>query len=253
MNELFSKIYYSPYGYWRGETAVEKLSEAAKVTKSEARNWLKKQPIWQIYLPAPKYIPRPKFDVETPNEVHQADILFLPHDKGFKYALTVVDVASRYKEAQPLKTKNSSEVAKGFEKMYKRSPLTWPSLLQVDPGREFMGEVSRLMAKHKVSIRRGVKEIHRDQGIVERFNRTLAERLFAYQYKQEIEDLKRGKRSTEWVARLPGVVSALNNEVTRMIKKKPVDAIKMKSVKQHPSAPLKKFQEQILWICIAYK
>lgn len=41
------------------------------------------------------------FDVPTPNEVHQADLLFLPHDRvgrlTFKYALTVVDVASRIK------------------------------------------------------------------------------------------------------------------------------------------------------------
>ena len=39
------------------------------------------------------------------NAVHQADLLFLPHDKLprekkiYKYALTVVDVASRYKAA----------------------------------------------------------------------------------------------------------------------------------------------------------
>jgi len=39
-------------------------------------------------------------DVPVPNKVHQADLLYLPHDrpprsrKIFKYALTVVDVAS---------------------------------------------------------------------------------------------------------------------------------------------------------------
>ena len=41
-----------------------------------------------------------------------------------------------------------------------------------------MGAVSQLMAKHKVKIRRGRAKIHRDQGVVERFNGTLAERLF---------------------------------------------------------------------------
>ena len=35
-----------------------------------------------------------------------------------------------------------------------------------------MGAVSQLMAKHSVKIRRGRTEIHRDQGVVERFNRT---------------------------------------------------------------------------------
>ena len=42
------------------------------------------------------------------------------------------------------------------------------------------------MEKHNTFIRRGRVEIHRDQGIVERFNRTLAERLFGHQYTVEI-------------------------------------------------------------------
>ena len=124
--------------------------------------------------------------MSTPNKVHQADLLFLPHDKlprgrkVFKYALTVVDVTSRYKEGEPITSKNSDEVAKAFQTIYKRSPLTWPEMLQVDPGRKFMGAVTKEMEKHKTFIRRGRVEIHRDQAIVERFNRTLAERSFGH-------------------------------------------------------------------------
>ena len=73
-----------------------------------------------------------------------------------------------------------------------------------------MGEVTREMAKHDVRIRRGNVNVHRDQGIVERFNQTLGERLFTFQYSQEM-NFKGGKRSTEWVKRLPEVVSALNS------------------------------------------
>ena len=171
----------------------------------------------------------------TPNSVHQADLLFLPHDKPlhgrkiYKYALTVVDIASRYKEAELLTSKDSDEVAKAFQSIYKRSPLTWPHMLQVDPGRKFMGGVTKEMEKHKTYIRRGRSEIHRDQAIVKRFNRTLAERLFGHQYAVEML-LPEGKRSTEWVKRLPDVVSALNNEVTSPIDKKPAVAIKEKAV-----------------------
>ncbi|MEW8643998.1 MAG: DDE-type integrase/transposase/recombinase [Candidatus Thiodiazotropha sp.] len=232
-------IYYSPRGYWKGLAAIKKLASAAKVTEQQAKDWLKKQAIWQIYLPAPRHIPRPKFDVAVPNEVHQADLLFLPHDrvrrKTFRYALTVVDVASRYKEAEPLTSKTAAEVADGLARIYKRSPLRWPKLLQVDPGREFMGSVSQLLAKHSVQVRRGRVDIHRDQGIVERFNRTLAERLFGHQYAQEMR-LPSGERSTEWAKRLPSVVAALNGEVTRLTGKKPSDAIKAKILTQKPSS-----------------
>ena len=91
--------------------------------------------------------------------MHQADLLFLPlykHPHGrkvYKYALTVIDVASRYKAAEPLTSKESDEVSKAFQRIYKRGPLKWPQLLQVDPEREFMGSVTKV-------IRRGRTEIH---------------------------------------------------------------------------------------------
>ena len=232
-DKKLSAIYYGPRGYWVGLTAIKKLASAATVTEQLA----KKQAIWQIYLPASRHIPRPKFDVVVPNEVHQADLFFLPHDrvrqKTFRYALTVVDVA-RYKEAEPLTSKTAAEVANGLTRIYKRSPLRWPKFLQVDPGREFMGSVSQLLPKHSVQVRRGWVDIHRDQGIVERFNRTLAERLFGHQYAQEMR-LPSDERSTEWAKRLPSVVAALK-EVTRLIDKKPSDAIKAKTLTQKPSS-----------------
>jgi len=238
-----SNIYYSPKGYWKGLAAVKNLSTTAKVSEDVARLWLTKQAIWQIYLPAPRHIPRPKFDVDAPNEVHQADLLFLPHDnigrKTYKYALTVVDIASRFKAAEPLATKEAKDVADALSRIYRRGPLKWPKLLQVDPGREFMGAVSQVLAKHGVSVRRGRVDSHRDQGIVERFNRTLAERLFGHQYAQEMLLAARGSfaRSAEWVARLPAVVAALNDEPTRLTGKKPSEAIRARSVAQEPSAP----------------
>jgi len=115
-------------------------------------------------------------------------------------------------------SKDSAEVAKAFQSIYKRSPLTWPQLLQDDPGREFMGSVTKEMENHQTAIRRGRPEIHRNQAIVERFNRTFAERLFGHQYAVEIL-LPSGQRSTAWVKRLPDVVAALNGEVTSLIGK----------------------------------
>jgi len=44
------------------------------------------------------------------------------------------------------------------------------------------------------------------------------------------------ERSAEWVARLPAVVTALNNEVTRLTGKKPKYATMMKAVTQKPSS-----------------
>ena len=82
--DKLSKIYYSPKGYWKGVSAIDNWRKKLECRKKKAKEWLKKQTVWQIYLPPLKYIPRAKFSVSVPNEVHQADLLFLPHDRPGK-------------------------------------------------------------------------------------------------------------------------------------------------------------------------
>ena len=96
------------------------------------------------------------FTEDRPNQIHQADLLFLPHDrvgrKTYKYALTLVDVASRYKVARPLTSKLADEVAKVFASIYNDGPLTWPKTLMVDDGHEFKGLAAKLLSKHGVQL-----------------------------------------------------------------------------------------------------
>jgi len=49
VQEKLSSIYYTPKSYWRGLAAIKKLTTAAKVSEQVARDWLKRQAIWQIY------------------------------------------------------------------------------------------------------------------------------------------------------------------------------------------------------------
>ena len=106
MDKKFKQIYCSDDRYWRGKSAIQKLSRASGSTKGEAEKWLMKQPWYQIYLPPPKYTPRPNASMSLfakPNDTNQADILNPPHDKfkkkTYKYALNNLDVASRYKRS----------------------------------------------------------------------------------------------------------------------------------------------------------
>ena len=245
MDKKFIQIYYSDDGYWRGKSAIQKLAKASGSTKEEAEKWLLKQPLYQIYLPAPKYILRPNASMSLfakPNDIHQSDLLSLPHDKfkkkTYKYALNIVDVVSRYN------TKNSKEVAQAFQWIYENTQLTYPKTLIVDDGKEFYGDTTKLMEKHDVIIQHGDPSQHHSQGIVERFNRTLADRLFSSQYHKEFKDPSKSNR--EWVSRQQNVVSALNNEKTRLTGMKPVDAIKQTLVKQGFSQPAKEYEEKLL-------
>ena len=195
MDKKFKQIYHSDGGYWRGKSAIQRLAKASGSTKEEAEKWLLKQPLYQIYLPAPKYIPRPNASMSLfakPNDIHQSDLLSLLHDKfkkkTYKYALNIVDVASRYKGSYQLTSKNAKEVAQAFQWIYENTPLNYPKTLIVDDGKEFYGDTTKLMEKHDVIIQREDPSQHCSQGIVERFNRTLADRLFIYQYHKELEN-----------------------------------------------------------------
>src|SRR6266480_2328706 len=144
------KIYYQPVSYYR---TAKKLYEASQktgydFTLDEIRDWLERQAVHQIHKPRPRYIPRVSFSsITTPNEVHQADILYMPYDKvgriTYLFCLNIVDVASRYKASVPIGAYSirdrqgiltSKTIALALEKVYDDPvcPLIWPKLLITD-------------------------------------------------------------------------------------------------------------------------
>ncbi|XP_057290169.1 uncharacterized protein LOC130612841 [Hydractinia symbiolongicarpus] len=106
----------------------------------------------------PKRIDYPQFTITTLNEMHQFDLLYMPHDKlygnTYKYILTGIDVASRYKVARPLRTKRASEVADKIKDVCKAGPLHYPKTLQSDNGSKFKSDVTKLLEDKGVEIRR---------------------------------------------------------------------------------------------------
>jgi hypothetical protein len=65
------------------------------------------------------------------NAVHQADLIFLPHDKvgkkTYKYALVVVDLHSGMTDAEPLEDKTAENTAAAIQVIYRRSILDYPN------------------------------------------------------------------------------------------------------------------------------
>ena len=150
------KIYYQPENLWIGRKAVTMPSKETKLPFKEVKAWLEKQALWQVHKPAPKHIDHPHYYVTEVNRVHQADLLYIAHDKvyqnTYKYTLNVIDVASRYKASRPLKTKKASEVAEMFKEIYKKGPLKYPKELHVNNGTEFKAGVLKLMKERDVKV-----------------------------------------------------------------------------------------------------
>ena len=165
--------------------------------------------------------------------MHQADLLYLPHDKvyqnTYKYTLNVIDVASRYKASRPLKTKKASEVAEMLQDIYKKGPLRYPKEFHVDNGTEFKADVLKLMKTHDVKVVSATTKYHHNfTAFVERFNKTLAERLFKAQDAQELQNPTKDSRI--WVKYLQKAVTRLNSEKTQMLGMTPAKAVRLTSV-----------------------
>ena len=146
-----------------------------------------------------------------------------------KYILAGIDAASRYKVARPLRTKQVRDMAEMIADIYKVGPLMYPSTFQCDNGSEFKGEVTKMLEKHEVKIRRvTTKYTHTHTAFVEALNKILAESLFKVQDAQELNDPE--CVSATWVKHLYGLVDELDDTHTEMIGMKPRDAIKLNEV-----------------------
>ena len=169
-----------------------------------------------------------------PKEQYQFDMLYMPHNlfegNTYKYVLTGIDVAPRYKVARPLRTKKSSEVAFVLEAIYKKGGVfKYSKVFQCDNGSEFKNEVAKLLEKHNVDIRRAVtKYKHTHTAFEEVFNKELAKLLFKLMDAQELQGPE--KVLAIWVKNLNKIVNKINNIVSSMIGMKPKDAIKRDTV-----------------------
>ena len=186
-----------------------------------------------MHLPAPKRVDRPHYQVTTPNEMHQLDLLYMPSESlygnKYKYILAGIDAASRFKVARPLRTKQARDVAEMIADIYKVGPLTYPKIFQCGNGIKFKGEVTKMLEKHEVKIQLvTTKYKHIHTAFVEALNKILAERLFKVQDAQELNDPE--QVSSRWVKHLYGLVDELNDMQTEMIGMKPSNAIKLNEV-----------------------
>jgi len=157
----------------------------------------------------------PKFQVLQPGIIHQADLLYLPNDDGYKYLLVVVDDNSRKIDVEPLKAKDAQTVAEAFKSIYERPILDIPKIMEVDAGTEFKGEVMQFFKAHKVNVRVAKVARHRQQAIVERFNQIISVELFKVMIDKQIET---DKLNSEWVDNLDKVVKKLNAKRTKPVK-----------------------------------
>ena len=111
-------------------------------------------------------------------------------------------------------------------------------VFQCDNGSEFKNEVTKLLEKYNVDIRRATtKYKHTHTAFVEAFNRELAKLLFKPVDAQELQDPE--NVSTIWVKNLNKIVNKMNNTVSSMIDMKPKDPVKLGTIPLDKKYPVR--------------
>ena len=146
----------------------------------------------------------PHFQYPEVGQIVQADILYMPNDKGYKYMLVVVDNGSRLIDAEPMKTHDSAATVEAFRDIFKRHNVRMPKYkIEVDAGTEFKGDTLVYFKNNGVKIRVAPTGRHRMQGLVEKANQTIGTILHKRMTAQE---LLTGSVSKHWVKDLPKLI-----------------------------------------------
>jgi hypothetical protein len=136
----------------------------------------------------------------------------MPIDKGYRYILTVTDIATRLSDAEPLKSRYSDNVVSAFKKIYSRGILKIPSKMVTDQGSEFKKSVLDYFIENGTSLRYAKPGRSRQIAVVEKTNQLLVKHLF---HRMQAQELLTGQKSIEWVEDLPNAIKEINSQRER--------------------------------------
>jgi transposase InsO family protein len=218
--DQIKKLYYDPEefsSYGGARRLYSRLKEIdPKITENDVKKWLRKELTYTLHKPIRFKFKRNKVVAFSHNEQWQADLADMKslsrHNLGYKYILTMIDVFSKYGFAKPIKNKTPKEIIRAFQEVFSSGfkPLT----LQTDRGTEFVNQSFHKFLKLKEIKFFTSKNQTIKCSVVERFNRSLKNRLYRY---------FTAKGTSKWVDVLQDFVDSYNKSFHRSIKMAPID------------------------------
>ena len=162
---------------------LARFAQAQKIPTKTARDLLQSQWGYTLHTPRRKTFPTLPVLVFNIDEQWAADLIdtqnIAKQNRGIRYVLTAIDVLSKYAWVEPVKRKSGPAVTKAFSKILKRAQGRQPKKLQTDDGKEFYNRTFQGLMKKK-GIHHFSTSGDTKASVVERFNRTLKERLYRY-------------------------------------------------------------------------
>jgi len=148
------------------------------------------------------------------------------YNDNYNWLMNIIDLHSKFVYSIPLKNKTIDQVVPAIEALLLQlsEEAQVPAVVQTDNGSEFISNESeamyeRLGIKHLTSL----SHTPQSQGAIERFNRTLKQKLNRYW-------LHENSKNKRWVDILPTIVQNYNTTYHSTIKTTPMEAHQLSNV-----------------------
>ena len=159
---------------------VQRFAKAHQIPLKQAQRVLERGLAYTLHKPRRRRFPTVPLIVGGLDDQWVADLVevqpLAKYNRGIRYLLTVLDVLSKYAWVQPLKAKTGVALVHAFDKILKQRR---PNRLQTDRGKEFYNRTFQRWLDEQ-GIKHFSTEGDAKASVVERFNRTLKERLYRY-------------------------------------------------------------------------
>ena len=180
------------------------------------RDFVQHQEVTQLFTRRKKpknYFPiaaKFKYEILQIDLVDMSDISST--NENYKYLLACVDVFSRLAFVIPMKNKQTSTIIEAAKEVF---DLTEPDIINADNGSEFTSkDFQKLLKDRGIDINYVDVGDHHKLGIVDRFVRTLREKINKYMVMH---------KTTKYIDVLPKIIYNYNNSYHSTLKKAPIE------------------------------
>jgi len=211
------------------------------ISRRQVMEWLRGQELNQLTTTPKKTVKIISSIPKYPLSKLQIDLIDLARTEsnGYKYIMTTIDTFSKYVWLRKLKTKEVETTTKelknvldsidkmmtNLNKIDNKDRITQPKTIQTDNGTEFKGIFNELIVK------RGIKHIYGEpyhstsQGVVERMNRTIRNKILKLKLLNEDNNV--------WADKMDEIEFSINATYSDATKTTPIKAISMDTENQY--------------------
>ena len=109
------------------------------ISLNDVKNALREVPLYELHIPRKEKFQRRAIKRPAGAGISfQADIIYLPKHKGYKYGVILVDLYSRYIYMKPLKNKTANATRDALENIIEENNLFKMKQISSDKGKEFL-------------------------------------------------------------------------------------------------------------------